>query len=89
MDDLLSSDEIAALLSGGGDMGDDDGSELSSSDEEKLNQVAEFFSDSEKSVVSMLSGKNVEVDRQGTEILNQEDFRKSMPAETPPFIFSA
>ncbi|MBQ3626473.1 MAG: flagellar motor switch protein FliN [Synergistaceae bacterium] len=89
MDDLLSSDEIAALLSGGGDMGDDDGSELSSSDEEKLNQVAEFFADSEKSVVSMLSGKNVEVDRQGTEILNQEDFRKSMPAETPPFIFSA
>ncbi|MBQ8692212.1 MAG: flagellar motor switch protein FliN [Synergistaceae bacterium] len=88
MDDILSSDEIAALLSGGGDMDDDSGSDLSSSEEEKLNEVAEIFSGSENSVISMLSGKTVEVDRQNSEILTQEDFRKSLP-ETPPFIFSA
>ncbi len=87
MDDLLSADEIAALLSGG-DMGDDSGSDLSSADAEILNQIAEIFSSSENSVISMLSGKTVEVNLKEVETVTQEDFRKSLP-ETPPFIFSA
>lgn len=88
MDDLLSADEIAALLSGEGGGGDDSGPEISSADSEILNKVAGIFSDSEKSVISMLSGKNVDVNLQDAEVLTQEDFRKSLP-ETPPFIFSA
>lgn len=84
MDDLLSQDEINALLSGG-DMGDD--SSLSPADSEVLDKVSSIFSGAESSVIGMLSGKGVDVNLEGSEILTQEELRGRMPE--PPFLFSS
>ena len=86
MDDLLSQDEINALLSGG-DLGGGSDSELSMEDSHLLNEVATIFSNAENSVVGMLSGKDVETNLGGAEVLTQEDFRNRLPEA--PFLFSA
>ena len=83
-DDLLSPDEINALLSGGGDFGDAD--EISDADAEQLAKVSDTFANSENSVINMLAGKNVTTNVGTPEILTQDDFREKF-AEIP-FLFS-
>ena len=84
-DDLLSPDEINALLSGGGDFGDVD--EVSGQDAEQLAKVADTFANSENSVINMLAGKNVTTNVGGTEILTQDEF--SAKFSEIPFLFSS
>ena len=86
MDDLLSQDEISALLAGG-DVGGDMGSALSSSDSEFLDKVAEIFATAENNVIGMLAGKSVDVSLEGSEVITQEELRGKM--DEVPFIFSA
>jgi flagellar motor switch protein FliN/FliY len=86
MDDLLSQDEISALLAGG-DVGGDFGSGLSSQESEFLDKVAEIFSNAESNVIGMLAGKGVDVSVESTEVMTQEELR-GKPSEVP-FIFSA
>ena len=83
-DDLLSPDEINALLSGGGDFGDVD--EISSSDAEQLAKLADTFANSENSVINMLAGKNVTTSVGNPEVLTQQDF--SAKFSELPFLFS-
>ena len=83
-DDLLSPDEINALLAGGGDFGDSD--EISSEDSEQLAKVADTFANSENSVINMLAGKNVTTSVGTTEIKTQEEFTADF--SELPFIFS-
>ena len=83
-DDLLSPDEINALLSGGGDFGDVD--EISSSDAEQLAKVADTFANSENSVINMLAGKNVTTSVGNPEVMTQDDFRGKF--DELPFLFS-
>ena len=59
MDDLLSQDEINALLSGGA-LGEDSGSGLSMEDSQLLDEVASIFSNAENSVFGMLI-KNLKI----------------------------
>ena len=85
-DDLLSPDEINALLSGGGgDLGDTD--EISSSDSEQLAKISDTFANAENSVINMLAGKNVTTGIGSTETLTQEDFTAKF--SELPFIFSS
>ena len=84
-DDLLSPDEINALLSGGGDFGDAD--EISASDSEQLAKISDTFANSENSVINMLAGKNVTTSVGSTEVLNQEEFTEKF--SELPFIFSS
>ena len=83
-DDLLSPDEINALLSGGGDFGDVD--EVSEADAEQLAKVSDTFANSENSVINMLAGKNVTTSVGNPEILTQEEF--SGKFSELPFLFS-
>ena len=71
-DDLLSPDEINALLAGGGDLGDV--SEVSDADAEQLAKVSDTFANSENSVINMLAGKNVTTNTGAPEILTQDEF---------------
>lgn len=66
-------------------MGDE--SSLSPADAEVLEKVSSIFSGAESSVIGMLSGKGVEINLEGSEILTQEELRERMPE--PPFIFSS
>ena len=84
-DDLLSPDEINALLSGGGDLGDSD--EISDADSEQLAKVADTFANSENSVINMLAGKNVTTNVGAPEIKTQEEFTAEF--SELPFIFSS
>lgn len=84
MDDLLSQDEINALLSGG-DLGEDSGSGLSMEDSQLLDEVAAIFSNAENSVFGMLSGKDVDTTLESAEVLSQKEFLERMPEA--PFIF--
>ena len=84
-DDLLSPDEINALLSGGGDFGDSD--EISDADSEQLAKVADTFANAENSVINMLAGKNVTTNVSAPEIKTQEDFTADF--SELPFIFSS
>ena len=86
MDDLLSQDEINALLSGG-DIGGSSDSDISMEDTHLLNEVATIFSNAENSVISMLSGKEVNTGLSDAEVVTQADFRAKLPES--PFIFSA
>ncbi|MBR0150564.1 MAG: flagellar motor switch protein FliN [Synergistaceae bacterium] len=83
-DDLLSPDEINALLSGGADFGGAD--EISEANAERLAQVADTFANAENSVINMLAGKNVTTNVGSPEVLSQEDFTGKF-AEVP-FLFS-
>ena len=85
-DDLLSPDEINALLAGGGEgLGDAD--EISEADSEQLAKVADTFANSENSVISMLAGKNVVTNVGTAEIMTQTDFTSKF--SELPFIFSS
>ncbi len=84
-DDLLSPDEINALLSGAGDFGDVD--EISSSDAEQLAKVADTFANSENSVINMLAGKNVTTNVGSPEVMTQQEF--SGKFSELPFLFSS
>ena len=84
-DDLLSPDEINALLSGGGDFGDTD--EISDADSEQLAKVADTFANSENSVINMLAGKNVTTNIGASEIKTQEEFTAEFTEL--PFIFAS
>ena len=86
MDDLLSQDEINALLSGGA-LGEDSGSGLSMEDSQLLDEVASIFSNAENSVFGMLSGKDVDTALDSAEVLSQKDFLEKLPEV--PFIFRA
>ena len=84
-DDLLSPDEINALLSGVGDLGDVD--EISSVDAEQLAKISDTFANSENSVINMLAGKNVTTNTGSPEVLTQNDF--SGKFSEVPFLFSS
>ena len=86
MDDLLSQDEINALLSGGA-LGEDSGSGLSMEDSQLLDEVASIFSNAENSVFGMLSGKDVDTALESAEVLPQKDFLEKLPEA--PFVFRA
>ena len=86
MDDLLSQDEINALLSGG-ELEEDSGSGLSREDSQLLDEVASIFSNAENSVFGMLSGKDVDTALESAEVLSQKDFLEKLPEA--PFIFRA
>ncbi|MBQ9904426.1 MAG: flagellar motor switch protein FliN, partial [Synergistaceae bacterium] len=83
-DDLLSPDEINALLSGGGDFGDVD--DISESDAEQLAKVADTFANAENSVINMLAGKNVTTNAGSPEVMTQQEF--SAKFSELPFLFS-
>ena len=85
-DDLLSPDEINALLSGdGGDFGDVD--ELSTSDSEQLAKFADTFANAENSVINMLAGKNVTTNIGSYEVMPQSEFHNKF--SEVPFLFSS
>ncbi|WP_208872802.1 FliM/FliN family flagellar motor switch protein, partial [Fretibacterium fastidiosum] len=86
MDDLLSQDEINALLSGG-DLGGGADSDLSMEDSHLLGEVSSIFAGAESSVIGMLSGKEVDTAVDDAEVVTQADFRGSLPAG--PFLFTA
>ena len=83
-DDLLSPDEINALLASGGDFGDMD--EVSDADAEQLAKVSDTFANSENSVINMLAGKNVTTNTGSPEVLTQDEFSGKFPEI--PFLFS-
>ena len=83
MPDILSPDEINALLAGGGEFNED---EISPEDAEQLDKVAQAFADAEKSVINMLAGKDVNAAVGTPEVLVQDDFRKKYTEL--PFLFS-
>lgn len=89
IDELLSQDEINALLSGGG-FGGGAGNEGSSGDmtaeqQHVLNDIANLFSSSAASVFGMLAGKEVSADILKTETVSQEELVSATEAE--PFAF--
>ena len=86
MDDLLSQDEINALLSGG-DLGGGDDSDLSMEDSHLLSEVSSIFAGAGSSVIGMLSGKEVDTAVNDAEVVTQADFRASLPEG--PFLFTA
>jgi len=86
MDDLLSQDEINALLSGGA-LEEDSGSGLSMENSQLLDEVASIFSNAENSVFGMLSGKDVDTVLESAEVLSQKEFLEKLP--DVPFVFRA
>ena len=89
IDELLSQDEINALLSGGGFGGGagNDGSsgDMTAEQQHVLNDIANIFSSSAASVFGMLAGKEVSADIQKTETVSQEELVAATEAE--PFAF--
>lgn len=89
IDDLLSQDEINALLSGGefGGGAGNDGSlgDMTPEQQHVLNDIANLFSSSAASVFGMLAGKEVTADIQKTETVSQEELVAATEAE--PFAF--
>jgi flagellar motor switch protein FliN/FliY len=79
MDDLLSQDEINALL-GGGDAPSSEPSGLSMEDTQVLNEVAGIFSSAENNVFSMLAGKDVSSRGGETVTLSQSEFKAKLSA---------
>jgi flagellar motor switch protein FliN/FliY len=85
MDDLLSQDEINALL-GGGPVPSPDSSSLSMEDTQILNEVAGIFSSAENNVFGMLAGKDVNARGDEAAVLSQAEFKAKLAAGTP-FVF--
>lgn len=85
-DDLLSPDEINALLAGGIE-GAGDTEEVPSADAEQLAKVSDTFANSENSVINMLAGKNVTTNVGSPEVLTQEEFATKFTEL--PFLFSS
>ncbi|MDR1732640.1 MAG: flagellar motor switch phosphatase FliY [Synergistaceae bacterium] len=86
MDELLSQDEINALLSGGS-FTPSSSSDLSMEDSQVLDEVGSVFSNSESSVFGMLAGKDVNAKVEETKVMTQAEF-KGQFAEAP-FLFRA
>ena len=83
-DDILSPDEINALLAGGDS--DSEVEELTPDDTARLDEIAQIFADAAKSAIAMLSGREVNTKLGNPEILNQEEFASRFI--DPPFLFS-
>jgi flagellar motor switch protein FliN/FliY len=93
MDDLLSQDEINALL-GGGAAPSSDSAGLSMEDSQVMNEVAGIFSSAENNVFGMLAGKDVNARGGETVVLSQAEFKAKLAegaGEPPeaPFVFRA
>jgi flagellar motor switch protein FliN/FliY len=84
MDDLLSQDEINALLSGDA-FSSPASSALSMEDSQVLDEVATIFSNSESSVFGMLAGKDVNVHIDETTAETVSEFKGKL--SEPPFVF--
>ncbi|MDR3265512.1 MAG: flagellar motor switch protein FliN [Synergistaceae bacterium] len=86
MDELLSQDEINALLTGGA-FTPSSPSDFSMEDSQVLDEVASVFSSSESSVFGMLAGKDVNAAVGETLTVPQTEFRGRFPEN--PFVFRA
>ena len=86
MDELLSQDEINALLSGG-ELPNSATSDLSMEDANTLDEIAAIFSNAESNVFGMLAGKDVNVQIKETASYAQAELREK--TEEKPFIFNA
>jgi flagellar motor switch protein FliN/FliY len=84
MDELLSQDEINALLTGGAFPGAAS-SDLSMEDTQVLDEVATIFSNAESNVFGMLAGKDVNARVEETSTITQAEFKTKLPEK--PFIF--
>lgn len=84
MDELLSQDEINALLSGGS-FTPPTPSEFSMEDAQVLDEVAAVFSNAQSSVFGMLAGRDVSAVAGETIVVTQTEFRSRMAAN--PFVF--
>ena len=85
-DELLSMDEINALMSGGGE-GLGDVEDVPEADAEQLAKVADTFANSENSVINILAGKNVTTNVSAPEVMTQTEFTAKF--SELPFIFSS
>ena len=85
MDELLSQDEINALLSGS-ELPNSAASGLSMEDANALDEVAAVFSNAESSVFGMLAGKDVSVQIKETAHYTQAELREKTGEK--PFIFN-
>ncbi|MDR2137758.1 MAG: flagellar motor switch phosphatase FliY [Synergistaceae bacterium] len=83
MDELLSQDEINALLSGG-DISEFS-SNLSTEDSQVLDEVASIFTNAESSVFGMLAGQDVDAHIVETAVSTQAEFRSKLTEA--PFVF--
>jgi flagellar motor switch protein FliN/FliY len=88
VDELLSQDEIDALL-GGVSLDDGDGGDagLASEDREVLEEVGKVFSGALSDVTGMLTGKDVQTEVRTTEVTPQKDFAASFEG-TQSFLYS-
>jgi flagellar motor switch protein FliN/FliY len=84
MDELLSQDEINALLTGGA-FPTATSSDLSMEDAQVLDEVATIFSNAESNVFGMLAGKDVNARVEETSTSTQVEFKTKLPES--PFIF--
>ena len=87
MDELLSQDEINALLSGDAFSAPPSSSDLSMEDAQVLDEIATIFSNSESSVFGMLAGKDVNTHIGETLVCTQAEFKSKLPES--PFVFRA
>jgi flagellar motor switch protein FliN/FliY len=83
MDELLSQDEINALLSGGDFSASSP--ELSTEDSQILDEVASIFSNAESSVFGMLAGQDVNTRVTETMVCTQGEFKGKLTEK--PFVF--
>ena len=83
MDELLSQDEINALLSGGSFS--TSASVLSMEDTQVLDEVAAIFSNSESNVFGMLASKDVNVQIVENSVQTQLEFKNKVPVQS--FVF--
>ncbi|HPJ26169.1 MAG TPA: flagellar motor switch phosphatase FliY [Synergistaceae bacterium] len=88
VDELLSQDEIDALL-GGVSLDDGDGGDagLASEDREVLEEVGKVFSGALSDVTGMLTGKEVQTEVRTIEVVPQKDFAASFEG-TQSFLYS-
>jgi flagellar motor switch protein FliN/FliY len=84
MDELLSQDEINALLTGGAFPGAAS-TDLSMEDTQVLDEVATIFSNAESNVFGMLAGKDVNTRVEETSTSTQAEFKTKLPEK--PFVF--
>ncbi|MDR1621710.1 MAG: flagellar motor switch phosphatase FliY [Synergistaceae bacterium] len=84
MDELLSQDEINALLTGGS-FPSPGSSDLSMEDSQVLDEVATVFSNAESNVFGMLAGKDVNSRVDETAVIAQSEFKTKLPEK--PFAF--
>ncbi|MDR1978005.1 MAG: flagellar motor switch protein FliN [Synergistaceae bacterium] len=84
MDELLSQDEINALLTGGS-FSPPVSADLSMEDAQVLDEVATIFSNAESNVFGMLAGKDVDTRVEDTAVSTQAEFKANL--SSTPFVF--